>query len=80
MFVDSAEKDNVLKSLSKIPAIKEVYEVAGEYDIVSIISTSCMEEFHDLLHKQILLLKGVKSTVTTVVLKLHDKSPLNSAV
>jgi Transcriptional regulators len=68
MFVNSAEKENVLAELSKIDAIKEVYEVAGEYDIVSVISTSCMEEFRELLHKQILLIKGVKSIVVTVIL------------
>jgi DNA-binding Lrp family transcriptional regulator len=77
MFVESAEKENILAALSKIEAIKEVYEVAGEYDIVSVISTSCMEEFRDLLHKQILVLKGVKSTVITVILKLHNL-PSNS--
>ena len=49
MFVESAEKENILAALSKIEAIKEVYEVAGEYDIVSVISTSCMEEFRDLI-------------------------------
>jgi DNA-binding Lrp family transcriptional regulator len=71
MYVESAEKDNILLALSKIVAVKEVYEVAGEYDIVSVISTSCMEEFHKLLHDEILLIKGMKSTVTTIVLKLH---------
>lgn len=73
MYVEASEKENILLALSKIESIKEVYEVAGEYDIVSVISTACMEEFHDLLHKQILLIKGIKSTVTTVILKLHEK-------
>ncbi len=73
MFVESSEKDNVLIALSRIDAIKEVYEVAGEYDIVSLISTPGMEEFRELLHKEILSIKGIKSTVTTVILKLHDR-------
>jgi DNA-binding Lrp family transcriptional regulator len=77
MFIESAEKENILSALSKIDAIEEIYEVAGEYDIVSVISTSCMEEFRDLLHKQILIIKGVKSTVITVILKLYNL-PSNS--
>jgi DNA-binding Lrp family transcriptional regulator len=74
MFVESSEKEHVLEELSKIEEIQEVYEVAGEYDVVSIISTSCMEDFREVLHKQILHIKGIKSTIITVVLKLHDKS------
>ena len=65
-------KKNVLMELSKIKEIKEVYEVTGEYDVVSIISTSCLEDFRELLHKQILRIKGIKSTVVTVI--LHETS------
>jgi DNA-binding Lrp family transcriptional regulator len=80
LFVDASEKENILLALLKIPAIKEVYEVAGEYDVVSLISTSCMEEFRHILHKQILCIKGVKSTVTTVILKLHLPQKTNGKI
>jgi DNA-binding Lrp family transcriptional regulator len=73
MFVDSAEKENIVEALSRIEEIKEVYEVAGEYDIVSVVSTSCLEEFRELLHKRILHIKGIKSTVITVILNLNEK-------
>jgi len=68
IFVDSKQKDNVLTSLSKLKNIEEVYEVAGEYDIVTLVSTSTLEEFRDILQKQIMKIKGVKSTITTIVL------------
>ena len=73
MFIDAAQKENVLAALSNINEIQEVYEVAGEYDLVSIVSTPCIEDFQQLLHKQILHIKGIKSTIITVVLKMHDK-------
>jgi DNA-binding Lrp family transcriptional regulator len=73
LFVDSAETENIVAALSSIDEIKEVYEVAGEYDIVSVVSTSCLEEFRELLHKRILHIKGVKSTVITVILNFHEK-------
>jgi DNA-binding Lrp family transcriptional regulator len=71
IFVESTQKDNVLVALSKLKDIEEVYEVTGEYDIVTLVSTSTLEEFRDLLQKQIMKIKGVKSTITTIVLHPH---------
>ncbi len=68
IFVESKQKANVLAALSKLKDIEEVYEVAGEYDIVTLISTSTIEEFRDILQKQIMKIKGVKSTITTIIL------------
>jgi len=63
--------DSVLVALSKLKDIEEVYEVAGEYDIVTLVSTSTLEEFRDILQKQIMKIKGVKSTITTIILHPH---------
>ncbi len=68
IFVESPQKDNVLAALSKLKDIEEVYEVAGEYDIVTLVCTATLEEFRDILQKQIMKIKGVKSTVTTIIL------------
>jgi DNA-binding Lrp family transcriptional regulator len=68
IFVESKQKDNVLAALSKLKDIEEVYEVTGEYDIVTLVSTSTLEEFRDILQKQIMKIKGVKSTITTIIL------------
>ena len=74
IFVDPCEKQSILASLSKLENLEEVYEVAGEYDIVSLVSTSCLEEFRDVLQKKIMKIKGIKSTITTIILEPH-KSP-----
>jgi DNA-binding Lrp family transcriptional regulator len=68
IFVESTQMNNVLTALSKLKDIEEVYEVAGEYDIVTLVSTSTLEEFRDILQKQIMKIKGVKSTITTIIL------------
>ena len=68
IFVESAQMSSVLAALSKLKNIEEVYEVAGEYDIVTLVSTSTLEEFRDILQRQIMKIKGVKSTITTIVL------------
>ncbi len=71
IFVEPTEKDNVVASLSKIANAEEIYEVAGEYDIVSLVSASCLEEFRDVLQKKIMKIKGIKSTITTIILEPH---------
>ena len=68
IFIDQSQKNNVLNELSKLQNAKEVYEVAEEYDIVSLISASTLEEFRDVLQKRVMKIKGVKSTITTVIL------------
>jgi DNA-binding Lrp family transcriptional regulator len=71
IFVESSEKDHVIRALSNLQNIDEVYEVAGAYDIVSVVSASCLEEFRDVLHKKIMKIKGIKSTITEIVLQPH---------
>ncbi len=71
IFVESSEKAHVLAALSKLDNIEEVYDVAGEFDIVSKVSASSVEEFRDVLHKRIMKIKGVKSTITTIILQVH---------
>jgi len=71
IFADSTQIDNVIEALSKLRNIEEVYEVAGEYDIVTLVSTPTLEEFRDTLQKQIMKIKGVKSTISTIILEPH---------
>jgi DNA-binding Lrp family transcriptional regulator len=81
IFVEPTKKTQVIDALSKLENIEEIFEVKGEFDIVSIVSATSLEEFRTILHNKILKIKGIKSTVITVVLKTHKKlkseSPLN---
>ena len=71
IFADTSQMDQVIATLQKHENIEEVYEVAGEYDIVTLVSASTLEEFRDILQKQIMKIKGVKSTISTVILQPH---------
>ena len=61
----------MIGALSKIDAVEELYEVTGEFDIVSIVSASDIESFRDVLKNRIMKINGVKSTVTSIVLSTH---------
>jgi DNA-binding Lrp family transcriptional regulator len=71
IFVEQSQKQKVLQALSELKGIDEVYDVAGEYDIVSLVSASCIEEFRDFMHEKIMKIKGIKSTIITVILEPH---------
>lgn len=60
--------DEVIEALSKIDIVEEIYEVTGEFDIVTLVSASDMESLSDILKNRIMNIHGVKSTVTSIVL------------
>ena len=74
IFIDPSQKTQVVEALSKLENIEEIYDVKGEFDIVSMVSASSLEEFSDVLRKQIMKIKGVKSTITSIVLKTYKRS------
>jgi DNA-binding Lrp family transcriptional regulator len=71
IFVDSPYLDDVVHALAQVPNMEELYEVTGEFDIVSLVSATDIEEFRDILKNKIMKIKGVKSTVSSVVLHTH---------
>jgi DNA-binding Lrp family transcriptional regulator len=79
IFVESPKMDDVIKELQKLPSMEELYEVTGEFDIVSLVSAADIEEFRDILKNKIMKINGVKSTVTSVVLHSHKGPRCGSA-
>jgi DNA-binding Lrp family transcriptional regulator len=77
IFVDSPMMDEVVQALEKVPHIEELYEVTGEFDIVTLVSAEDIEEFRDVLKNKILKIKGVKSTVSAIVLHTHKGPRFN---
>jgi len=71
IFVESSCMDNVIQALCKLDNLEELYEVTGEFDIVSLVSAADIEEFRDILKNKIMKIHGVKSTVSSVVLMTH---------
>jgi DNA-binding Lrp family transcriptional regulator len=68
IFVEASLVDEVVEALTKIDAIEELYEVTGEFDIVSLVAAQDIESFRNVLKNKIMKINGVKSTVTSIVL------------
>ena len=71
IFVESQMIDEVAEALSKMNNVEELHEVTGEFDIVALVSAADIEEFRDILKNKIMKVKGVKGTVTSIVLQAH---------
>jgi DNA-binding Lrp family transcriptional regulator len=65
---------DVVQALSELANVEQLYEVTGEADIVILVSAAYIEEFRDFLKNKILKIKGVKSTVTSIVLNTVKSS------
>ena len=71
IFVEQPEMDKVLSALSKLENLVELFEVTGEFDIVTIIAVDNVEEFREVMHDKIMKIKGIRSTVSSIVLKVQ---------
>jgi DNA-binding Lrp family transcriptional regulator len=79
IFVESPEMDNVVAALSKLDNLEELYEVTGEFDIVTLFSASDIEEFRDILKNRVMKIKGVKRTVSSIVARADQRKSSLSA-
>jgi DNA-binding Lrp family transcriptional regulator len=59
--------DNVVEALSKLDNLEELYEVTGEFDIVTVFSASNIKELGDILKNKVMNIKGVVRTVSSIV-------------
>ena len=69
--------DEVVSALQRLPNIEELYEVSGEFDVVTLVSAEDIEEFRDTLKNKIMKIPGIKSTVTSIVLHTHKGQRCN---
>jgi DNA-binding Lrp family transcriptional regulator len=71
IFVEAPTMDDVVQALLKIDNVEELYEVTGEFDVIALVSASDIEQFREVMKTQVLTIKGVKSTVSSIVLAAH---------
>jgi DNA-binding Lrp family transcriptional regulator len=70
IFVDTTRLEDVIRDLCKINSVEEAYEVTGEFDIATMVISKSIEEFRDTLKNKIMKIPGVKSVVSSIVLKV----------
>jgi len=73
IFVESKELDRVTEALVKLPEVTDVYEVTGEYDLVTLVATDTISSFREFLKDKVLKIDGVRSTVTAMIIYTHKR-------
>jgi len=73
IFVEAKQLDEVTEALVKLPEVIDVYEVTGEYDLVTLVTTDTISSFREFLKNKILKIDGVRSTVTSMIIYTHKR-------
>lgn len=71
--VDIGKEDEVFNKLLELPEVKEVYMVYGVHDLVVVLETTDMDAMRTIITQKIRKIDGVKSTITSIVIKKQVK-------
>lgn len=64
------------EALVDIPGVKEVYSVAGDYDLVAIVRVKQHEDLADVVTKNLLKMEGIVRTNTLIAFKSYSRKDL----
>jgi DNA-binding Lrp family transcriptional regulator len=76
IFVEPGKLEDAGEALAKMPEIIDVYEVTGEYDIITTAKANDLHRLRSLISERLMKMHGVKAVTTFVVLhtyKLNGK-------
>lgn len=71
--VDIGKEDEVFNKLVELPEVKEIYMVYGVHDLIVILETENMDAMRTLITQKIRKIPGVKSTITSIVIRKQVK-------
>lgn len=64
------------EKLVEVPGVKEVYSVAGDWDLVAIIRVKEHEQLADVVTKNLLKMDGIARTNTLIAFKSYSRKDL----
>ncbi len=64
------------EKLTDVPGVKEVYSVAGDYDLVAIVRVKEHEQLADVVTKNLLKMEGISRTNTLIAFKSYSRKDL----
>jgi DNA-binding Lrp family transcriptional regulator len=73
IFVETEAMEKVTEAITSFPEVVDVHEVTGEFDLVAVVKADDIMEFRRFLKDKVMKVKGIKSTVTSIILFTHKK-------
>jgi DNA-binding Lrp family transcriptional regulator len=74
-----AERETIpeaAEALLDVPGVKEVYSVAGEWDLVAIVRVKEHEQLADVVADRMLKMPGIANTLTLIAFKSYSRRDL----
>lgn len=66
----------IAEALVEAPGVKEVYSVAGEYDLVAIVRVKEHEQLAEVVTQNLLKIDGILATNTLIAFKSYSRHDL----
>ncbi len=77
---ESEKTASAAEALAETPGVVEVYSVAGNYDLVAIISVPDNEDLADLVTLKIRKISGIERTQTLIAFRAYSKRELEGVL
>jgi DNA-binding Lrp family transcriptional regulator len=78
MTIARGKVPSVATALLDVPAVNEVYSVAGAYDLVAVIRVKRHDELNDLVTGRLSAVDGIVSTQTLVAFRCYSRKDVQA--
>ena len=78
MNVARGKVQSVANALLDVPAVGEVYSVAGEFDLVAVIRVKRHDELDELVTGTLAVVDGIASTKTLVAFRCYSRKDVQA--
>ncbi len=68
----------VAETLAEMPEVREVYSVAGKFDLVAIVRVRANEELADLVTDRMVTLEGILDTETLIAFRAYSRRDIDA--
>ncbi len=65
--------EKVVEELKKIPEIKKVFALTGDYDVLAELDVESTDELYSIFSRKIDMITGITNTNTHIVMKAYEK-------
>lgn len=79
LVVEKSKVNEVAEKLVELPAIPEVYSVAGQYDLVAIVRVKDNASIADTVTQQMLKIDGIVRSETLIAFRAFSRHDLERA-
>jgi DNA-binding Lrp family transcriptional regulator len=73
LVVEKSRINEVAQQLVDLPAITEVYSVAGQYDLVAVARVADNEGIATAITNQMLMIEGIVRTETLIAFRVYSR-------